>query len=291
LYSDTPLDASVAVDPDQWRDHCRNVGRCAVPISKQQTEIIMKTGSTINARRGLPGGGPSFMVADLWSAGANPGRRLTAENRAMLAAISTIVRFRKGETICQQDKKAVAVFNVITGMVKSYRLSPDHKKHIVGFRFTNDLVGLPENGRYVNTAEAASAVTLYKMSGSAIEATLRRHSELDFQIIGRLCHVLHDAQDHALLLSKRHAAAKLGLFLQMLETRQVDEGAGSGEVFLPMSRSDIGSYTGISAETVSRTLRTLAQHHVIGFRDRRHVQIIDRLQLEMTVSDDHQLSE
>ncbi len=83
---------------------------------------------------------------------------------------------------------------------------------------------------------------------------------------------------------------KLGLFLQMLETQQVREGARGGEVFLPMSRSDIGSYAGITAEAVTRTLRTLAKHGVIGLRDRRHVQIIDRARLEMTVSEDHQLS-
>jgi CRP-like cAMP-binding protein len=245
----------------------------------------------MNTRRGLPGGGPSFVVPDLWNSGANPGHRLIAEHRAMLASISTIVRFKKGETICREGEKAVAVFNVITGTVKVYRQLPANKQHIVGFRFANDLIGLPENGRYVNSSEAASAVTLYKISWPAVEATLRRNSYLDFQIICRLCHGLHDAQDHAFMLSKRRAAAKLGLFLQMLERRQSTDGAGNGEVFLPMCRSDIGSYAGISAEAVSRALRTLTDRGVIGFRDRRHVKIIDRAQLETTVSEDRQLTE
>jgi CRP-like cAMP-binding protein len=221
------------------------------------------------------------MAPSLWTPGARPGRPLIAESRAMLATVAAIVRFKKGETIYRNGENATAVFNIITGFVTCYRLLPERKKHIVGFAFAHDLIGLPQNGTYVNTAEAATAVTLYKISGPALEARLRRHADLDFQVIGKLCRDLREAQDHALLLSKRRAAARLGLFLLMLEARQACEGATGGEVFLPMRRSDVGSYVGISAEAVTRTLRELTRHGVIAFRDRRHVRIVDRGLLEM----------
>ena len=232
-------------------------------------------------RGGLPGGGPTFTAPGLWTPDASPGRPLIAESRAMLATVAAVVRFKKGEIIYRNGENATAVFNIITGFVTCYRRLPGQKKHIVGFAFANDLIGLPQNGTYVNTAEAATAVTLYKISGPAIEARLRRHADLDFQLIGKLCHDLRDAQDHALLLSKRRAAARLGLFLLMLEARQGHDGAPGGEVFLPMRRSDIGSYIGISAEAVTRTLRELTQHGVIAFGDRRHMRIVDRALLEM----------
>jgi CRP-like cAMP-binding protein len=44
-----------------------------------------------------PRGGPTIMVPALWMAGENSGRPLTAEEQALLAVISTVVRFRKGE--------------------------------------------------------------------------------------------------------------------------------------------------------------------------------------------------
>jgi CRP-like cAMP-binding protein len=225
------------------------------------------------------------MAPGLWTHDASPARPLIAESRAMLATVAAIVRFKKGETIYRNGENATAVFNVITGFVTCYRLLPDRKKHIVGFSFANDLIGLPQNGTYVNTTEAATAVTLYRISGPAIEARLRRHADLDFQVIGKLCHDLRDAQDHGLLLSKRRAAARLGLFLLMLEARQACDGAPGGEVFLPMSRSDIGSYVGISAEAVTRALRELTQHGVIAFADRRHVRILDRALLETIVQE------
>jgi CRP/FNR family transcriptional regulator len=236
-------------------------------------------------RRDLPGGGPSFMASGLWTPEASPGRPLIAEDRAMLATIATIVRFKKGETIYQDGENAAALFNMITGFVTCHRLLPGRKRHIVGFAVANDLIGLPQNGIYVNTAEAATAVTLYKISASAFEARLRQHADLEFQVIGKLCQVLRDAQDHALLLSKRRAAARLGMFLLMLEARQACQGTPDGEVFLPMRRSDIGSYVGISAEAVTRTLRDLSQHGVIAFHGRRHVRIVARASLEMIVQE------
>jgi CRP-like cAMP-binding protein len=244
----------------------------------------MSSNSTEN-RRGLPGGGPSFMAPTLWLTGETVEYPVTAEDRAALSVIATIVRYRRGATIYEEGGDAGSVFNVITGLVKSCRILPDNKQHIVGFLSPNDLIGLAENGKYVNTAEAATAVTLYRMPAVAIEARLRRNAELDFHVIGKLCHELREAQDHSFLLSRHRAVAKLGLFLKMLESQQVLLGAGGGEVFLQMSRSDIGSYAGVSAETVSRSLRDLASRGIIGFRDRRHLQILDWPLLEATIAE------
>ena len=70
----------------------------------------------------------------------------------------------------------------------------------------------------------------------------------------------------------------------MLETHQAARGQSTGEVYLPMTRSDIGAYVAISPEAVSRSLRDLISRGAITFRDRRHVKIIDRAQLEAVIS-------
>jgi hypothetical protein len=110
-----------------------------------------------------PRRGPSIMVPALWTAGENSGRPLTAEEQALLAVISTIVRFRRGERIYAEGDRADAVFNVITGVAKSYRTLPNGRQHIVGFLFADDLIGLAQNGSYVNSAEAVTAATLYRI--------------------------------------------------------------------------------------------------------------------------------
>src|SRR6516225_9477431 len=49
-----------------------------------------------NNTGGRPRRGPTIMVPALWASGENSGRPLTAEEQALLAVISTVVRFRKG---------------------------------------------------------------------------------------------------------------------------------------------------------------------------------------------------
>jgi CRP/FNR family transcriptional regulator len=235
---------------------------------------------------GPPGGGPSIAAVALW--GSSDGSRVhlfTAEERARLAAISSVVRFKKGGSIYREGDRADAVFIIVGGVVKSYKTSPDGAQHILAFLFSEDLLGLAEEGRYVNSAEAVTAVTGYRIPVIAIERRLRRDPDLEFHVLCKLCHELREAQRHAVLLSKRHALAKVATFLQILENLQTARGESADDVYLPMSRSDFGHYVGMTLEAVSRSFRTLANRGVITVRDRRHVKIVDRDQLENIASD------
>jgi CRP-like cAMP-binding protein len=237
-----------------------------------------------------PKGGPSIVAPALWSpAIGDPSHVLADETRAQLAAISSIVRFRKGEMIYAEGDRAVAVFNISTGVAKSYKSLPGVRRHIVGFLFPHDLFGLAEEGRYVDSAEAATSVCGYRIPVTALEARLRKDPSLEFHIICKLCHELCEAQRHAFVLSRHRALTKIGLFLQMLETYQAARGEGVEEIYLPMSRSDIGDYIGISLEAVSRSFRALSARGVIVFRNHRHVKIIDHRQFNDIASESEML--
>ena len=229
-----------------------------------------------NNRLGLVARGPNIAARGLWGSAGNPGRVLTEEERAQLVLISTVARFAKGDLLYREGDRADAVFNVIVGVAKSYKGQTDGSHQIAGFLFPDDLVGLAEEGVYVNSAEAVTAVTAYRISTSALEARLRKNAALEFNVICKLCHELREAQRHALLLTRRHALAKVGLFLEMLEGHRAATGEAADEVFLPMTRSDVSDYIGTSLEAVSRSFRALADRGIIAFRDRRHIKILDR---------------
>lgn len=265
------------------------IGNSAYSLQQLSSASFSASGIIMNAMiannsADPPGRGPTIMVPALWRSGENSGRPLTAEEQALLAVISTVVRFSRGERIYAEGGRADTVFNIITGVVKSYRTLPDGGQHIVSFLFADDLIGLAQNGVYVNSAEAVTAGTLYRIPTAALEARLRNYPDLDFQVISKLCHELREAQRHAVLLSEQHAVAKAGLFLQMLETHQAVRGESMGEVYLQMTRRDIAAYVGITPEAVTRSLRDLVSRGAIAFRDRRHVQIINRARLEAAIS-------
>jgi CRP/FNR family transcriptional regulator len=260
---------------------------CAAEDARDRStcEVGLNTGR--NADPPIPpGGGPSLAAAVLWdSSGGRRVHLLTDEERAQLAAISAVVRFRRGEKIYEEGNRADFVFNIINGVVNSYKILPGGGEYIVGFLFPDDVIGLAEEGRYVNSAEAVTAVTGYRVPTTVLQTRLLRDPSLEFHIICKLCHELREAQRHAFLLSTHRALAKLARFLLMLDTNRAARGETTEEVYLPMSRSDIGRYIGMSPEAVSRSFRNLASQGVIGIRNRRYVKIINRAQLERVASE------
>src|SRR5664279_6622082 len=97
--------------------------------------------------------GPAIRGVDPWAASAGKMRQLLSEEeRARLAVLASIVRFKKGEEIYREGQRADAVFNIITGVVKAYKTASDGSEHIAAFLFPDDMFGLCEEGRYTNSA-------------------------------------------------------------------------------------------------------------------------------------------
>lgn len=229
------------------------------------------------SRDAKPGIGPSILAVDPWVRG-NPRARhelLSDQERALLARISSIVRFNKGDVIYQEGDAAAAAFNIISGVVSTYR-SREHGEHITAFVHPGDLFGLSEEGRYANAARAATAVVAYKIPISALRRIMHGNADLDVDLIVKLCEGLRSAQHHALLLAERRAATRLAMFLELQEHLQTESGDLATEIQLPMDRSSIAAYLGLTLSALSRAFRTLTRKQIISARNRHHVRILDR---------------
>jgi CRP-like cAMP-binding protein len=234
----------------------------------------------------IGGHGPAIRAVDPWAPSAGRMHQLlTDDERARLAVIASIVRFKKGENIYREGDRADAVFNIIRGVVTAYKEAPDSRGHIVAFLLPDDMFGLSAERRYTNSARAITAVTAYRLPVAALRSRLSKDAELEFHVICKLCQELRQAQRHAFLLSQRRSISKLSMFLQLIEQLQIAKGEQAAEIYLPMDRSDIGDYVGMTLAAVSRGFRSLVTRGVIKFRDRRHVRIIDRSAFEKIAGD------
>lgn len=224
-----------------------------------------------------PGTGPSILAVDPWVPGNPRARRqlLSDEERALLARISSIVRFNRGEVIYREGDAAETAFNIISGIVSTYR-PREHGEHITAFVHQGDLFGLSEEGRYTNGARAVTAVVAYKIPISALRRIMHGNADLDVDLIVKLCEGLRSAQHHALLLAERRAATRLAMFLELQEHLQTERGEQAAEIHLPMDRSSIAAYLGLTLSALSRAFRTLTQKQIISARNRHHVRILDR---------------
>jgi CRP-like cAMP-binding protein len=229
------------------------------------------------------GQGPAIGAVTLWeSSGGTRAQLLSDEERAQLALIASVVRFKKNALVYLTGHQAEAVFVIISGVVKAFRTAANGSEQIAAFLFADDLFGLSEEGKYANSAKAVTAVTAYRLPVAALKGMLVKDAGLEFHVICKLCHELREAQRHAFLLGRRRALTKIVMFLQLLEQHQIQAGGvtRTSDIYLPMDRSDIGEYVGISPEAVSRSFRTLSARGIIKIRDRRHIKIIDRARFE-----------
>src|ERR1700733_4894028 len=98
--------------------------------------------------------GPVIRARDPWASAGKVRQLLSEEECARLAVLASIARFNKDEEIYREGRRADAVFNIITGVVKAYRIAPDGSEHITAFLFPGDVFGLSEEGKYTNAAKA-----------------------------------------------------------------------------------------------------------------------------------------
>src|SRR6516164_8888023 len=190
---------------------------------------MMKTPTPMHGR------GPAIAALDPWvSSAGRMHQLLTDDQRAQLAVMSSIVRFKKREIIHREGDPAEAVFNINTGVVAAYKEAPDGREHIAAFLFADDLFGLSAEGRYTNSTKAITAVTAYRLPVTALRSRLSKDAQLEFHVICKLCQELRQAQRHAFMLSQKKATCRLAMFLQLIEELQIARGEQRSEIDLPM---------------------------------------------------------
>jgi CRP-like cAMP-binding protein len=226
---------------------------------------------------------PSLRAMSIGSAGVSaPAQLLTSRQRRQLAAIATRLCLRPRMTIYEAGSPARWVFINDSGVVKSFRDLPSGKRRVAAFLFARDIFGLAESGRYLNTAQTVTEVTLYRFPIESLEQTLRADGNLQFQFLLKITHELREAQRLAVALTRRDAAGKVAMFLSMLE-RQNPGTDPASPIAVPMSRSDVAAYLGLSLEAVSRATSELVRRRIISTPDRHSVRIVDRARFDRLV--------
>ena len=66
------------------------------------------------------------------------------------------------------------------------------------------------------------------------------------------------------------------MFLELQEHLQSASGEAVSEINLPMDRSSVAAYLGLTLAALGRAFRTLVSKQIISCRDRHHVRIVDR---------------
>lgn len=186
-------------------------------------------------------------------------------------------RLQTGEPLFHEGDSAGQVFNLTEGALKLYRLLPDGRRQVTGFLLPGDFLGITQADEQAFTAEALLPSRLCSFSRGRFAEFAAAHPELERELYRLAAHELAAAHEQIVLLGRKSALERLASFLLDLERRcRPDPGAATGEIDLPMSRSDIADYLGLTKETVSRVLAELKGRRLVRLVRINRVALLDR---------------
>lgn len=190
-----------------------------------------------------------------------------------LANILVSVKVEAGQTLFGEGDCADMLFNVTNGTMKLYKLLPDGRRQITGFLLPGDFLGLSINDTYAYSAESVTPATLCRFPRRRLEGLLEDYPKMQRRLFAMASSELAAAQDQMLLLGRKNAKERIASFLLMLSERARRRGYKDNPVHVPMSRSDIADYLGLTTETVSRTFTQLKTSRAISLLEGGKVRI------------------
>jgi CRP-like cAMP-binding protein len=225
---------------------------------------------------------PTLRAIPAMAPGAAGGvQLLTPAQRRKIATIATQLPVTPRSIIFRADEHAEHVFINGGGVVKTVQDLANGRRRVIAFWFARDVFGLAENGRYMYTTMAVTPVMLYRIPVDALQKLLLEDAQLQLQVLCKITHELRESQRHTLVLIRKDAIGRVAMFLKMLER----ETRAPGDVIaVPMSRSDIANYLGLTLEAVSRATRKLHAMGIVTLPERHVARILDRARFEQLVA-------
>lgn len=181
--------------------------------------------------------------------------------------------FRSGDTF-------TSLYAVRSGFFKTSVGTEDGRSQVVGFHMTGEIMGLDG---VASDAYTCDAIALEDSEVCALPFDHMENIARDIKGLQRHMHQIMSReivreQSVMMLLASMRAEERLAAFLINLMQRLQSRGFSAHDVVLRMTREEIGSYLGLTLETVSRGFSKFADDGLITVNQRNvHIQDAEAL--------------
>ncbi len=185
-----------------------------------------------------------------------------------------------GDHLYRVGENFSSIYAVRSGSVKTYLINDDGVEQVTGFYLPGEIVGFDgvASGIHACNVVALETSSVCEIPFNQLKELSRQVPVLQqhmFQIMGRQIESDHQMM---LTLSKKNAEGRIATFLISLSQRNGRRRLSTSAMHLPMSRTDIGNFLGLTIETVSRTFSRLQKEDILDV-DHREVLIKDHERL------------
>lgn len=209
------------------------------------------------------------------------------ELKRLDALVDTRRFIRRGQALFRSGEPFDSVYAIRTGFFKTRLASTDGQEQITGFQMAGEVLGLDGISTDVHQCDAValedSQVCVIRYG--QLESLSREFTDLQRQFHKIMSREI--VNDHGMmrLLGNRRAEERLAAFVLDLTRRLRSRGFSSSSLLLRMTREEIGTYLGLTLETVSRSFSRLHDDGVLRVH-RRQIDVLDPVALERLVDGD-----
>ena len=205
---------------------------------------------------------------------------LDAAQQEALFALAVRLQLGKRSRLFSAGDPTRYVYNLTEGTVCLSRSLPDGRRQILGFLLPGDFIGFEAGETHRRDAEALTETKVCRFERAAFDGFLHDNPDVALRLLRLAYGDLAQAARHEMLLGRKTALERIATFLLDLRDRSGARHLRTQPLALPMTRSEIADYTGLTIETVSRVLGRLKSSKVVELIGTSAVRVLDDRQLE-----------
>lgn len=220
---------------------------------------------------------------------------LSDADMSFLARVAQRVTVRAGKAFIEEGSDASYFYDLSQGDVRVFKSLADGRRLITGFKGAGHFLGLALHGKYAFSAEAMNDVELCRFDRKALQKVFHEFPALESKLLDVATHEMVLAQEQMLLLGRKTALERVASFLMGWAERLKFYSLGNVAdtaftMALPMNRTDLSDYLGLTMESVSRAFSRLKQDGLIAFIDSHEVTVLNAQRMvDITNGDDEVL--
>ena len=179
-------------------------------------------------------------------------------------------RLVRGESLCTAGDSFRALHVVSSGALKCFVTSHNGAVQITGIQIAGDIVGLDgiDTGLHQSGAVALVDAEVFVLPFAQCKQWSQESAYGQHLLMRTLALESIRSQRHMLALGMLRADQRMALFLLDFSLRYERLGLSRTKFVLGMPRQDIGSYLGLTLETVSRLLSRLQREGMLQVQGR-----------------------
>jgi CRP/FNR family transcriptional regulator, anaerobic regulatory protein len=191
---------------------------------------------------------------------------------------------QKGEYLLHANSVFTSIYAIRSGCVKAVALGDNGDEQVTGFYLPGEVVGMDglADNVYTNSVVALETTSVCEIPFNRLEELSVKLPSLQRHFLQLMSREITQDQQLITLLSKSNAEARIASLLLSISARNSRRNLSASAFLLPMSRTDIGNFLGLTIETVSRTFTRLQKNNVLSV-DKKEIMINDIPALQQLV--------